>query len=1033
MDIRKGKVNNTRNGLFNRQFKKYNTYIPSMHKKTTDTFETTLKNPSFKGNQITKEVVLSKLKELDISDEIKSKVENEIETQGQINILNKFVSSPMLYGNEKFQKNFFIWTSKYDTEEAIQAKLNLIDKYLSDENLQKSKNAQEIFSTSMIFVKTSRATSVVDKILSTPLLYENKGIVRNFSSICSWCNIEDAASSKDKIIDLYLSTPNLYKNEKIQNVIGPIMQKANGIWSGQIAIKFLSEPNLYQNQGLQRNIPSIVSAPTTDGKYDIVNAFLSKPELYENEVLQETIDKILFQVVNPEDLKYSSVLLEAINNGEINPDLGVNLIKNAEKVRYKQVRKLKENIPEELFKKISSSSLDLPVIANVVSLYGINSIGEIPLSERRELLRGLIKNNADMFSLAKHYKQEFPLLPQSKEEYCSLLPTLVKSLGIDVKPLTETQISAFESDLDSLSSFIGELSEEDFEDLNISLSYGKNEFIKDVINSVKGLPKEEYQKVYDYFGFDIKKNDNNPTGYSLLGYPININNGEKLSQITNEKTKEVIEILRPSVIAFSEGNNIQSNNKDIEILLNGILDVLPELNTTINRPQHGAHQYDVFKHSLKVMQKIVQNPQFDNLNESDKKVMLLASLLHDITKEEGAPDPTHQLECSFDAFYISKKFNLTQSEQTKLYTLINTHEWLKYVNQKEINDDERIKRLQSVAFDLQNGNLFKMSKIFTEADIKAIKKDNGLYSDFGPALEKLSKPVEEYILELKKTKPILPITKLPKASDIENRITIVNPDSSTNLKGVYKKDGLIVIKYNEVENWQEIGFPQGSTSQGIQVKNSLDNKLINTGTIKFIAHALEEPNQLSNFNAFNLPDSDALLSVSYMERPESKYRLYRTQGVLLDVPTENIYGGGKTDAGSGHKKSISDFKLNYIFGGKRQSDRDYISTLIKENLCLNDKEYVQFIEKNANKSILEIEPQETREILIKSFALINSDIRLGDREYNEMYVSNPVIQGVFAYSAEDNIGNISQFIDNQEAFLKDYAKEHNIPFIVFGD
>ena len=84
--------------------------------------------------------------------------------------------------------------------------------------------------------------------------------------------------------------------------------------------------------------------------------------------------------------------------------------------------------------------------------------------------------------------------------------------------------------------------------------------------------------------------------------------------------------------------------------------------------------------------------------------------------------------------------------------------------------------------------------------------------------------------------------------------------------------------------------------------------------------------------------------------------------------------------------------------------------------------------------MLEIEPKEVREKLIKQFALINSDVRLGDREYNEMYVSNPKVQGVFAYPfLGDSVGNVVKFVDRQESFLKDYAKEKDVPLIVFGD
>ena len=83
--------------------------------------------------------------------------------------------------------------------------------------------------------------------------------------------------------------------------------------------------------------------------------------------------------------------------------------------------------------------------------------------------------------------------------------------------------------------------------------------------------------------------------------------------------------------------------------------------------------------------------------------------------------------------------------------------------------------------------------------------------------------------------------------------------------------------------------------------------------------------------------------------------------------------------------------------------------------------------------VLEIEPKEAREKLIKEFALINSNTRRGNRAYNEMYVSNPKVQGVFAYSPDDKVGKISTFLDKQHDFLKDYAKENDVPFVVFGD
>ena len=98
--------------------------------------------------------------------------------------------------------------------------------------------------------------------------------------------------------------------------------------------------------------------------------------------------------------------------------------------------------------------------------------------------------------------------------------------------------------------------------------------------------------------------------------------------------------------------------------------------------------------------------------------------------------------------------------------------------------------------------------------------------------------------------------------------------------------------------------------------------------------------------------------------------------------------------------------------------------------------YVRFIKENENKPFTEIEPKDIREKIIKAFATINSNVRKGNREYNEMYVSNPNVMSVFAYSTSDHVGNVMDFVQNSSSrldFLKKYALERDIPMIVFGD
>lgn len=739
----------------------------------------------------------------------------------------------------------------------------------------------------------------------------------------------------------------------------------------------------------------------------------------------------------------------------------IDIIRIAKNTSLETFKKFEEKIGDNI------QNYDVDDISAGISLadaYGIRDINELKMEDKKKLLRSLIAVNADIFNRSEAFKKDFPIIPQSQEEYCEIVPALVRSLGIETKELSEGQLDNFNVNLTNLSDTLARMSDKEFNDLTITQEYSKNHFIKDSLAVIRDLDPKEQQKVFDYFGFELRENPkNNDMGYSIIGYPINLNNGKKLAVITDDKTKEVVERLRPYVIKFSENNRIISNNPDVENELNEIADALPEIRTMIGKGQHKAHDFDVFKHSLKVMQKVRQDEGFEELNDSDKKVMLLASLMHDITKIENIIDETHVEQSAFDTLFIAKKINLTQDEEIKLYTLIRHHEWLANVN-KQKNEKERTKAQQSVAFDFQQSNMFDLALMFTHADLRAIKRSdlyhdklegdkridfNGQRRSFGQAADFHADKIRGYINELKKTRPLLPTTKMPKASEIEKLITEVSPDGSTNIKGVYVKENkdkkrLVVVKFNEVEDkdWEHMGLPKGSTTKGTIIKKDEDEDFaedIETGNIKFFVHGLDYPNQLAKFDAFSLLNSDALLSVSYAERPETKYRFFRPQGVMLDVSADYVYGGGASDSGSGFGKNIQIFKDEYIFGGYRESDRRYISDLIKNRIGMDDDEYIEFYEKYKNKPMTEIEPPELRESMIKSYATLDSKIRLGSRYYNEMYLSNPKsVMGVFAYEMNENknISDPLKFLEENKDrtdFLQDYAIEHDIPFFVFGN
>ena len=866
----------------------------------------------------------------------------------------------------------------------------------------------------------------------------------------------------------------------------------------------------------------------------------------------------LLGCTTPENVSQAHSLFDNHKELGITPDKIPSLLSNS--ITESQIRKAVKVMGRDNFSTLES--MDVPVAIKFIELYGKGDVNELSAVAKRRFRKHLVESNANLFGISDKLKEYFPMLPKTQEEYCETMVSIVNSLGIETKPLTETQIKDFENNTKDLGIQLSTLSEADFANLTITQKYPREDFIRTILEKTKGLSESEKQKVYDYYGFELHSNDANGTGYTLTGYPANINNGTKLGKIKSETTRQAIESLRSDVIRFSENNKIRCNNPQVEQLLNQLMVSLPEIRTMIGRTQHGTHDFDVMQHSLKVMQKITQDPNFEMLSESDRKVMLIASLMHDITKVEGKTDGTHATQSSFDTFFIARKFNLTKEEGIKMYTLIRSHEWLSYVNgvnyssiskksieralreyNSNLPDSERVKelppeemeklyekeltrRLQSVAFDLQQDNMFELALMFTHADLKAVKADDTFHDttegasratfdgktrvfntskgqkvSHGQAAELYAERIREYVHELKKTRPLTPVTQVPDSETIRSRITQINPDGSTNFKGVFvDSDGLIVIKFNDVEDWEALGFPKGTTTRGIKGTGKLrdggaiEEAEFETGNFKFFAHALNYANQLIKFDSFSLPDSDVLLSATYMERPESKHRNYRTQGIGLNVASKYVYGGGETDAGSGCGKNVEEFKKNYIFGGIREGDRVFTANIVKRATGMTDEQYIEFYEKNQNKSWAEFEPIDgfdidkiqdalikaneeivlkpgeytdfsnnlyMRYLLIQAYAEnIVSNVRGENRAYDEYYISNPeepmfswlyatdpneiigenpleYLHRNYLTSREEQINHIGlegvKPVAERIEFLRQYSLERNKVMFVFGN
>ena len=643
----------------------------------------------------------------------------------------------------------------------------------------------------------------------------------------------------------------------------------------------------------------------------------------------------------------------------------------------------------------------------------VKDILELTYSQKRELLNKITKYNNTLLDDDFKNLNFSEVLPKTKDEYCSFLVKLTHSIGISTKPLSDRLKTGFENALDNLTSSNGVLSKVDFDSKNFKaeLDYPREKFIEDMQQFFNMLPKEEALKIMDYYGFEFRTLPNGM--FQMNGYPNLYGGSEKLSQIKEPKTRAIIEEMKPYVRRFSENNKLTIKGEpELSQQLNDIIKVFPEFLTTIGKAQHKTHDYTVDVHTLKVLQGVVTNPKFQSLSQSDKRVLSIATIFHDITKAENLIDKTHPAQSAYDAYHILGKMNLPEAERLKIYQIIKNHDWLEHYNKKIKNPDgtrndisnyERIFIAKNIAFELRQGNSFELASILAEADLKGVKSDGSFFDRYKDALKDGIKQIGKFVSAIQATAIHLPQSKIPLASDIKPDGKIVKEMSAadgTKNTVIFMDKGIDLSKY---------GFPEGMSSDDFNI----------------IVHALDSGEQSAVLNALGQVDTSALLSASFIMNRKGNYLVFRKQGFILDVASDDIHVGYYRDFGSGYKKNLDLLINQYLFGGRRKEVRTYFSDLLKKELKLSDEEYKDLYAKIANKSIDEIQQIDPKvaDAYRKIFDNMEVHKRQHGRNYNEILISRPKIQGVFAYGKD---------YESIPKFLREYAEANNLPIIIFG-
>ena len=608
---------------------------------------------------------------------------------------------------------------------------------------------------------------------------------------------------------------------------------------------------------------------------------------------------------------------------------------------------------------------NLRLVVPFWSMRNKTHISELSKVDKKEVLLGLLANKNNLAN--NNLNDILPLLPQNDMEYTNLIKSITQSLNMSFKPLDNIQQKEFDTGLKNLERSLKTMDLSNLSEINLTMPH--TEFISKVQDIIKDLPQEEQAKIQDYFGFKIE-ND------KLTGYPNSEGKDLSLSGIADEKSIAALHQVKTVVDNYTDNNFVTvKDNPVLNQQLKDISKYMPEIFNQIDGSGLPVS-------TIKSLQKVVQNPKFETLSESDKKVMILSTLLHNTDKTSGSTS-----ESAFDAYFISQRFGVSDKEAQKIYKIVESSDLInKFMatSKRAENKNERKNVFDLLAFNLKESNNFEMAQMLYSS-----KEQDGL-------TRYLDKALQNRIREIKSTDFMLPQTPAKRYHELAQEQTI-------------KEHNVSVVKASNIPDFNAyVHTPDvGAATGGSRMAN------------------------FANFEIFKGFADDKVICVSYLGK--DRYCAFGLNGFIFDVANSNQYVGYGQDIGS-RGKNISDILVDYYRnrGYALFEHRIMISRNIKEIMGISDDEYIKRLDSLKEKlgsetlsmdRLMELDPEmgnAYKEFLSRNASNFNdAHSLLSPNRCNEVLVSNPKITAIYTKDL-DNIP--------EEYLIK--AENEGLPIVV---
>lgn len=550
--------------------------------------------------------------------------------------------------------------------------------------------------------------------------------------------------------------------------------------------------------------------------------------------------------------------------------------------------------------------------------------------------------------------------------------------------------------------------------------------ILEMVNEAKRMTTEEFKddvNIAEQLGYYRTK-----TGFEGL-----LNTTGTRNLALQPQQQETVNQMIAEIEKFTKENRISD---DIEIeaetrdFLNAILKGVPEFAAFFGKPQHDKHDYSLDVHILKVLQESLNDPLYQQLDDTSKIVLKFSTLLHDIGKKyliEGS-DTGHAEKSAEYVYSILDRFNLSKDIKDRIISIIENHHWFKAYNLKDITPSE-------IATLCRRPEDFLIYQIMAKADLKSVNDKFYLEKTEASTLEEADRnfakkmaEIQPYVETLSEKQVVITPSKFVK---VPERVTSSGkvlqarefPKETVLLNGVETEFEVLNLSNMDMNtNMFQYGF------NNIALKD-----------LRLLVHMVLEKINLEVFKTLaQNPMNNSAQSLSMISMDDKSTYCDLTFGFIVDVDNANIAHAYFSNTSSGTKKGFKNFVSEMFENSEHRSfvKNKFLEYFKQRNCEISDKEYAAITRYIRKKQYPETQIKGlkigdrvfSKEDLIGAFTysrdkLISEKKMKAHGMHNEIVGLNAQIKGLIA--------KVSSLKECPDWFLE-FARDNNLPIILVG-